>query len=86
MPEDESFLIVAAKGGHPRNPGWVHNLRAYPETTVQLGGERIDVSAREVGDEEYDRLWARAAEYNPYWERYRRRTSRRIPLILLERR
>jgi deazaflavin-dependent oxidoreductase (nitroreductase family) len=86
MPVDENFLIVAAKGGHPRNPGWVHNLRAHPETTVQLGSERIEVRAREVDGAEYDRLWAKATEYNPFWERYRQRTSRKIPLILLERR
>jgi deazaflavin-dependent oxidoreductase (nitroreductase family) len=86
MPDDERFLIVASKGGHPRHPGWLHNLRAHPDTEVQIGGSRIKVHAREATSEERQRLWPKAAEYNPHWGRYRQRTTREIPLVLLERR
>ena len=80
----ERLLIVASKGGHPRDPAWMHNLRAHPDTSVQLGRHRLRVHAREATPEERERLWPRAAEYNPHWGRYRTRTSREIPLVLLE--
>ena len=84
MSEGENLLIVAAKGGHPRNPGWVHNLRAHPNVEVQIGSRRIKVHAREANADERDRLWPKAMDYNPYWKRYRERTAREIPLVLLE--
>jgi F420H(2)-dependent quinone reductase len=84
MPAGKDLLLVASKGGHPENPSWMHNLRAHPDTDVQLGTTRIKVRAREAGAEERRRLWPKAAEYNPHWARYRRRTSREIPLVLLE--
>ena len=84
MPVSQSMLIVASKGGHPRHPGWFHNLRAHPDTEVQVGGKRIKVRAREADAEERRRLWPQAADYNPHWGRYRERTSREIPLVLLE--
>lgn len=86
MPDGENMLVVASKGGHPQNPGWLHNLRAHPDTEVQIGRRRIKVHAREAGSEESERLWPKATEYNPHWGMYRKRTSREIPLVLLERR
>src|SRR5436853_3731222 len=84
MPVGESFLVVASKGGHPKDPGWIHNLRAHPETEVQIGRRRVKVRAREATADERRRLWPKAAEHNPHWGRYRERTSREIPLVLLE--
>jgi F420H(2)-dependent quinone reductase len=86
MPDGDAMLIVASKGGHPKNPGWLYNLRANPDTTVQIGRDRIEVRAREAGPEERERLWPEAVEYNPVWGQYRERTDREIPLVLLERR
>ena len=86
MPVGEDFLIVASKGGHPRDPAWLHNLRAHPEAEVQIGAARVSVRAREADAEERRDLWPEAAAYNPHWERYRQRTAREIPLVLLERR
>src|SRR3954452_10436362 len=56
MPVGDDLLIVASKGGHPRDPAWMHNLRAHPDTTVQLGRERRDVHAREASAAERERL------------------------------
>lgn len=86
MPHGDDFLVVASKGGHPRDPAWMHNLRANPDTEVQLGRDRIKVRAREASADEERELWPKASEYNPHWGRYRQRTDRRIPLVLLERR
>ena len=86
MPHGSDFLVVASKGGYPKDPGWMHNLRAHPDTTVQIGRERIHVRAREATPAERDRLWPEAAEYNRAWGQYRERTTREIPLVILERR
>ena len=84
MRDGENLLVVASKGGHPRDPAWMHNLRRHPETEVQVGSRRLKVRAREATPEERRRLWPKAATYNPPWGRYRERTSRQIPLVLLE--
>ena len=55
--DDRNVVIVASKGGHPRNPAWYHNLRANPDTTVQVGAERRAVHARLASPEERKRLW-----------------------------
>jgi deazaflavin-dependent oxidoreductase (nitroreductase family) len=82
--DGDQLLIVASKGGYPHDPGWMHNLRANPDTSVQLGRCRLEVHAREATRDERERLWPRAARYNPHWGRYRTRTSREIPFVLLE--
>ncbi len=80
----ENIVIVASKGGSPRHPAWFHNLRTNPETTVQIGGRRMPVRARVATPEERAGLWPRVvALYGPY-EDYQRRTSREIPLVILE--
>jgi len=84
MPDGDDLLVVASKGGHPQDPAWMHNLRAHPDTKVQVGGKRLKVHAREATPDERRRLWPKAAAYNPHWGRYRKRTSREIPLVLLE--
>jgi deazaflavin-dependent oxidoreductase (nitroreductase family) len=83
MPDGENFVVVAAKGGYPRHPAWVHNLRAVPDAEVQVGSERISVRAEEAGAEERRRLWPKAIAYNPLWGQYQRRTRREIPLVVL---
>jgi deazaflavin-dependent oxidoreductase (nitroreductase family) len=84
MPDGDGYIIVAAKGGHPSHPGWLHNLRAHPDTEVQVGTRRVAVQAREANAEERRRLWPRAVEYNRLWGQYQRRTAREIPLVILE--
>jgi deazaflavin-dependent oxidoreductase (nitroreductase family) len=83
MPDGEDLVIVGAKGGYPSDPAWVHNLRAEPDSEVQLGSRRIQVHASEANAEERRRLWPRAIAYNPLWGRYQRRTQRTVPLLIL---
>ncbi len=77
-------VIVASKGGFPKNPGWYHNLMANPDTTVQVGSEHRAVHARVATPEEYDRLWALAVKAYHGYEDYKARTDRQIPLVVLE--
>lgn len=83
--DGENVVVIASKGGFHKHPAWFHNLKAHPDTTVQIGSERRPVHARVVTDpDERERLWAKAvAIYRPY-EDYKARAEREIPLVVLE--
>jgi deazaflavin-dependent oxidoreductase (nitroreductase family) len=55
--DGENIVLIASKGGHPRHPAWFHNLRARPETTVQIGSQHVAVRARVADADERARLW-----------------------------
>ena len=82
--DGKNLVIIASKGGAAKHPAWWINLRANAETTVQVGGERRLVRAREAEGEERERLWARVVDAWPDYENYQRRTERRIPVVVLE--
>jgi F420H(2)-dependent quinone reductase len=83
--DGENLVIVASKGGFPKNPAWFHNLVANPDTTVQIIGEQIPVHARVAKPEERDRLWALAVKgYRGYDDYAARSKGREIPLVVLE--
>jgi F420H(2)-dependent quinone reductase len=82
--DGDDVVIVASKGGHPRHPAWFHNLRANPETTVQIGSERRSVRARVATAEERARIWPKAVAAYPGYRGYQERTGREIPLVILE--
>ena len=86
LAEGEDLVLVASKGGHPRNPAWFHNLVANPDATVQVGRERRPVRARVATPEERARLWPRVLELYGGYRDYQERTERKIPLVILERR
>jgi deazaflavin-dependent oxidoreductase (nitroreductase family) len=76
-------VIVASKGGHPRNPAWFHNLKANPDTTVQIGSEVRPVRAHVASAAERTRLWPMAVAAYSGYEDYQARTEREIPLVVL---
>jgi F420H(2)-dependent quinone reductase len=84
--DGDDIVLVASKGGNPKNPAWFHNLKANPETTIQIGSEKRPVRARVATDEERKRLWPMAVDTYSGYEGYRKRTDRKIPLVVLERR
>jgi deazaflavin-dependent oxidoreductase (nitroreductase family) len=81
--DGEAFAIVGSMGGHDSHPAWVHNLRARPQATVQVGDQVIAVNAREADPDEVARLWLKLVEMYPAYADYRARTSRRFPVVLL---
>jgi deazaflavin-dependent oxidoreductase (nitroreductase family) len=84
LTDGDNLVVVASKGGFPRHPAWFHNLRANPDTTVQVGSERRDVHARVATAEERARLWPKAvATYGSYAD-YQRKAPREIPMVILE--
>ncbi len=79
-----TYLAVGSKGGAPKNPAWVANLRGDPHVEVWDGPSRSDRVAREISGAERESWWARAvAAYPPYAE-YQERTERLIPVFVLE--
>jgi F420H(2)-dependent quinone reductase len=82
--DGDDIVLVASKGGHPRNPAWFHNLRANPDTTVQIGSERRAVHARVADPDERARLWPKAVAAYAGYRGYQERTERQIPLVILE--
>lgn len=85
IPDGDDVVIVASKGGFPKNPAWYHNLTATPDTEVQIGRERRAVHARVATPEERKRLWPRVVEaYSTYDEYQARSKGREIPLVILE--
>lgn len=78
------IVLVASKGGHPRHPGWYDNLRANPDTTVQVGTSRRAVHARVATPQERKRLWPKAVATYSGYRGYQERTEREIPLVILE--
>ncbi len=81
--DGDDVVLVASKGGHPRHPAWFHNLRANPETTIQVGRERRPVRARVATDAERERLWPKVVDVYGGYEEYQRATDRVIPLVIL---
>lgn len=82
--DGRDLVLVASKGGFPKNPAWLHNLRANPDTTVQVGAERRRVHARDATAEERGRLWPLVVDTYPDYATYQERTDREIPLVVLE--
>ena len=70
-------------GGTPKHPAWVHNLRAAPDTEVEVGRERRAVRARVADPEERARLWPRLVAAYPAFANYQARTEREIPVVIL---
>jgi len=82
--DGRAVVVVASKGGHPKNPAWYHNLRAHPDTTVQIGSERRPVHARVASGDERARLWPKVVAAYGGYSSYQQRTEREIPLVILE--
>lgn len=82
--DGENVILIASKGGYPRNPAWFHNLMANPDTSIQIGSSRRQVHARVADPEERKRLWPEVVKVYGGYEDYQQRTDREIPLVILE--
>jgi deazaflavin-dependent oxidoreductase (nitroreductase family) len=80
-PDGDRYVIAATKGGAPTHPAWYHNLVAHPIVTVEVGGETFEARARVTEGAERERLIA----LNPQFHDVQQRTTRVIPVVVLER-
>lgn len=83
--DGDRMVIIASKGGAPNNPAWYHNVVANPKVTVEVGTEKFTANARVTEGEERDRLFKAQADRMPNFNEYQQKTSRVIPVIVLER-
>jgi deazaflavin-dependent oxidoreductase (nitroreductase family) len=83
LPDSQRYLIWAANGGAPNNPAWYHNLKARPDTRIEVGSETIDVVAEEATGAEHERLFAKAAGRYPQLYELAQKTPRVIPMVVL---
>ena len=82
---DDSIAVFASKGGAPTNPDWFHNLVANPNTSIEIGTEQYDVTARVAEDEERDRIWEAQKQAFPNFAEYEATTGgRKIPVVILD--
>jgi deazaflavin-dependent oxidoreductase (nitroreductase family) len=83
VPDGDTLVVVASKGGAPSHPAWWLNLRSNPEAGVEVGRRKLRVRATEATGPERDRLWRKAVEAYPAYEDYQEKTSREIPVVVL---
>lgn len=83
--DGDRVVIVASFAGGPHNPPWYHNLLKNPVATVEIGTDRFQVKASPTSGEERKRLFAQHAAKIPIFNDYEKKTSREIPVLVLER-
>ena len=84
IPKGRTSVVIASNAGEPRHPAWWLNLQADPHATVQRGQDLTPVIAREADGQERADLWAELLRMNASYAEYESRTTRRIPVVVLE--
>jgi deazaflavin-dependent oxidoreductase (nitroreductase family) len=82
--DGDRYLVVASKGGAEQHPSWYLNLVENPDVEVQVGADRFLARARTATTKEKPRLWRIMASIWPEYDRYQARSSRDIPVVILE--
>jgi deazaflavin-dependent oxidoreductase (nitroreductase family) len=81
---DDSYVVIASKGGMPKHPIWYLNLEAEPECELMVGAKQVSARARVAEGEERERIWQQMVEiYAPYVD-YQKATERTIPVVVLD--
>ena len=78
------LAVFASKGGAPTNPAWFHNLVAHPRASVEVGTETVPVVARVADRDERAPIWEKQKKEFPGFAEYEAKTSRQIPVVILE--
>ena len=83
--DGDDYILVASKGGRPKNPLWYYNLKADPNVEIRDKREVYKMRVREVVDQaERERLWDIAVEAYPPYQEYQEKTDRVIPIFVAE--
>jgi F420H(2)-dependent quinone reductase len=80
----DGYAVIASKGGAAQHPLWYLNLKANPQAEVTIGRETRHVRARDAQGEERERLWRALADLYPGYDKYAQKTTRHIPVVVLE--
>jgi deazaflavin-dependent oxidoreductase (nitroreductase family) len=82
--DGDRLVVVGSRGGHDKHPAWYLNLLEHPEVHVQVGAEKFVARAHTTSGAERSRLWDMMAAIWPQYEQYQQRTTREIPVVILE--
>jgi deazaflavin-dependent oxidoreductase (nitroreductase family) len=83
--DGSNYVLIGSRGGAPKNPVWVYNLRANPQVEIRDKQNVTSMRVREVKDAaERSRLWDIAVQAFPPYAEYQQRTSRTIPVFVAE--
>ena len=83
--DGDRYLVVASKGGAAKHPDWYRNLVANQEVQVQVGADRFSARARTATPHEKPALWQIVTKVWPAYDEYQTKTTRAIPVVVLER-
>jgi deazaflavin-dependent oxidoreductase (nitroreductase family) len=83
--EGGRYLIVASNGGSPRHPSWYYNLKAHPNTHVEMDTQTFTARAEEQQGAARARVWPKVLAASPSLREFEARTTRQVPLFLLTR-
>jgi deazaflavin-dependent oxidoreductase (nitroreductase family) len=83
--DGEHVVVIASKAGAPTSPDWYHNLVAHPDVTVELPDDTFAARARVADEPERTRLYNAQAALMPGFKEYEQKTTRKIPVVILER-
>ncbi|MDF2979843.1 MAG: hypothetical protein K0S40_4571 [Actinomycetospora sp.] len=86
QPVGDALAVFASKAGADTHPDWYLNLLAHPDVEVEVGTDKVAVRARDLTAEERDPIWEKQKQDYPGFAGYESKTSRTIPVVLLERR
>ena len=81
----DGFAVFASKGGAPTNPDWYHNVVANPHVKAEIGTHTIELTARVADDATRAPIWEAWKKANPGFADYEAKTTRQIPVVLLDR-
>jgi deazaflavin-dependent oxidoreductase (nitroreductase family) len=79
-----SYAVFASKAGAPTNPDWYYNILAHPALEAEIGTETVALTARVAGPEEREEIWVPWKTANPGFAEYEAKTTRTIPVVILE--
>jgi deazaflavin-dependent oxidoreductase (nitroreductase family) len=82
--EGDNVILVASYGGDDRDPMWFSNIVANPEVEVVMNGSTRKMQARIAESAERTRLWEALTAKHANYAGYQRKTSRQIPVVVLE--
>ncbi len=87
--DGEDYVIVASKGGAPKNPLWYENLAINSRVTIQVGPDVFDCIAstyeeQGTAGEHRQKVWDSLVTIWPGFGEYQVKTERRIPLVRLK--
>lgn len=82
---EDDYLVVASKGGDEADPDWYRNLQEDPDVEVQIKDDKFAAKARAATPSEKPAMWQHMIDVWPAYSDYQQKTSRNIPVVVLER-